>query len=83
MNTRRTIDVTYRMARDRRKEAIGFFQTQEANVNMPLAARNVAGYMARGLQIIYRASFLTGGEKDWMFRMLIQKAKLFGVQARV
>jgi hypothetical protein len=78
MNTRRTIDVTYRMARDRRKEAIGFFLTQEANANMPLAARSVAGSIARGLTALYNACMLTGDDKDTLFRELIQRAKKYG-----
>jgi hypothetical protein len=78
MNTRRMIDVTYRMARDRRKEAIGFFQTQADNVAMPLAARNVARSMANGLQALYKACTLTGADKDYLFRKLIQRARKYG-----
>lgn len=78
MNTRRQIDTKYRAARDRRKEAIEFFHNQQANVNMPLVARNVAGYIARGLEAIYRSCYLTGDDKDFLFKAFIQRAKKHG-----
>jgi hypothetical protein len=78
MSTIRLLSPQYRMARERRKEAIGFFRTQEANVNMPLAARNAAGSIARGLEALYSACMLTGDDKDQLFRELIQRAKKYG-----
>lgn len=73
MNTRRTIDMTYRMARDRRKEAITFFRDQEANPNMPFAARNIAGRIARGLEAIYRYHAWNGDEMKPRYRWIWQE----------
>lgn len=79
MNTRRTIDVTYRMARERRQEAITFFRNVEQNAELPFQVRNVAGAIARGLTAIYKAHFWTGDDKDALFKAFIKQAQARGV----
>jgi len=83
VSTIRLLSPQYRAAREKRRDAIGFFRRQEQSPDMPHGARNVAGVIARALELIYRHSALTGGEKEWMFRRIIQNASKYGAAARV
>lgn len=82
MSTSRLLNPKSKVARDRRREAIGFFRTQERDVNMPFAARHVAGYLARGLEAIQATGTMSGPEKDRAFKWFIQRTRKHGIPAR-